>query len=116
MTARNKAGKALVTVDEGYTALPPLAVRPELTEIACAGGGRLTVFPLTEVKAMDKGKGVKLIQLADNERLLAVLPVGEDALEVPRPGRTGAMQMVKVTPNKLDAFRSEVRAKKGKPL
>ena len=83
LQARNKAGKAVLTLPEGSLPLPPLRVASldEALIVAATDQGHLLVFPAAELPVMPKGKGVKLISLpaprrGDKENLaaLAVLP------------------------------------------
>ena len=82
---RMRAGKAFLTLDEGELPLPPLMlakdVPAEASVLALASDGRAVGFPLAEVKALPKGKGVGLIGLAPGVKLsdLTVLAPGEAA-------------------------------------
>ncbi len=85
LTGRNKIGKAFLSVTEGETLLPPLRVplSPEdwaTTQIILVSEkGKVLVIPLSEVKELPKGKGVKLISLDENDRLLDWDILGESA-------------------------------------
>jgi topoisomerase-4 subunit A len=78
LQARNRAGKAVVTLGEGAALLPPARILDPATErLALATAeGRLLIFPLTELPEMAKGKGNKLVTLKGEDRILAatVLP------------------------------------------
>jgi topoisomerase-4 subunit A len=80
LQARNRAGKAVVTVADGATALAPSLTRdPAKDRYALATAeGRLLVFPLSELPEMAKGKGNKLVTLKGEDRILAacVIPTG----------------------------------------
>lgn len=79
MTARNKAGKAYVTCNEGETlCAPSIASNPAgsspvlaATHVACAStGGRLLTFEIAEMKTMTNGgRGLMLIGLEDKDTL-----------------------------------------------
>ena len=79
MTARNKAGKAYVTCNEGETlcapsiASNPAGASPVLaaTHVACAStGGRLLTFEIAEMKTMTNGgRGLMLMGLEDKDTL-----------------------------------------------
>jgi topoisomerase-4 subunit A len=79
MTARNKAGKAYVTCNEGETlCAPSIAANPAgsspvvpATHVACAStGGRLLTFEIAEMKTMTNGgRGLMLIGLDDKDTL-----------------------------------------------
>ncbi|MFN4290914.1 MAG: DNA topoisomerase IV subunit A [Permianibacter sp.] len=63
MLARNKNGKALLTVPEHAKVLVPKRVTDVANQlVACASNdGRLLVFPLSELPKMAKGKGNKML-------------------------------------------------------
>jgi topoisomerase-4 subunit A len=65
LLAKNKAGKALFNLPEKASLLPPLVLdnkTPQQLAVA-AGDGRLLVFPMSEVPELNKGKGVRLINI-----------------------------------------------------
>jgi len=58
---RNRAGKAVLKVDEGARVLPAAPVPTDDALLACANSdGRLLVFPVAEVPELPRGKGNKL--------------------------------------------------------
>ncbi|WP_110666262.1 DNA topoisomerase IV subunit A [Salinicola halophilus] len=86
LTGKNKAGKAALTVPKGCSVLPPQPI-PEGDEIRVAvvsNEGRLLVFALSQLPAMAKGKGNRMIDIpgqraANREEYvkdLAILPDG----------------------------------------
>jgi topoisomerase-4 subunit A len=70
MVARNKGGKAFITLPEGETLCAPSLVS-EATHVCCAStGGRILTFELAELKAMPNGgRGLMLISLEDKDTL-----------------------------------------------
>jgi topoisomerase-4 subunit A len=86
LQAKNKAGKALLTLPKGAKVmLPrPLANREQDLLAAVTTEGRLLVFPIRDLPQLGKGKGNKIIgipgeRVASREEYLtdlAVLPVG----------------------------------------
>ncbi|HEV3455522.1 MAG TPA: DNA gyrase C-terminal beta-propeller domain-containing protein, partial [Thermoanaerobaculia bacterium] len=86
LIARNRAGKAVLTVPAGAQVLPPQLVHDRGSDqvAAVTSGGRLLLFPLRELPLLARGKGVRIIGLragakgARGERLaaVAVLPAG----------------------------------------
>jgi len=80
LQARNRAGKAVITVGKDSNALLPCLTRdPTKDRYALATAeGRLLVFPLSELPEMAKGKGNKLVTLKGEDRILAacVVPAG----------------------------------------
>ena len=65
LLAKNKAGKALFNLPVGAEILPVLWLdNPESDQLAVtAGDGRLLVFSASEMPVMNKGKGVRLINI-----------------------------------------------------
>ncbi len=65
LLAKNKAGKAVFNVPDGADILPPILLdNPAQDQIAVASGdGRLLVFPASDMPEMNKGKGVRLINI-----------------------------------------------------
>jgi len=65
LLAKNKAGKALFKLPDGAQILPPLWLdNPDTDNLAVAAGdGRLLIFSASEMPQMNKGKGVRLINI-----------------------------------------------------
>lgn len=63
--AKNRAGKAMLTVPDGYTALPPrIVIDIEKTYLAIVtSDSHLLIFKVNELPELTKGKGNKLISL-----------------------------------------------------
>jgi topoisomerase-4 subunit A len=83
--SKNKAGKLLINLPEGATALKPIPLQHESDLLAVATlQGRLLIFPAAELPALSKGKGNKLIQIPvadlDNktDAVLAVLAIADN--------------------------------------
>ena len=81
LAAQKRVGKAVLSVGASARALPPvLAPAGSQPLVAVAtDSGRLLLFPLTELPALARGKGVKLLSLptakrgdAERENLIAV--------------------------------------------
>lgn len=76
LQSRQRAGKAVITVDKSPIA--PILVKETSTDrLALATAeGRLLVFPISDLPEMAKGKGNKLIVLKGEDRIVAatVLP------------------------------------------
>jgi topoisomerase-4 subunit A len=82
MAAKNRAGKALLTVPSGARPMRPLMLRdPENTLVlAITTEGRMLLFPVLDLPELPKGKGNKIIHVpperaASREELLAHLTV-----------------------------------------
>ncbi len=86
MLAKNKAGKALLTLPKGARVLPPAPVQDPQRDrvVAISNEGRMLVFPVSELPAMSRGKGNKIIGIPSKRVLareefvvaLAVVPEG----------------------------------------
>jgi topoisomerase-4 subunit A len=81
LQARNRAGKAALTVPDGAKVLAPIRVHNPETDLLAAAtdGGRLLIFPIKDLPLLARGKGVKIISLpqkGEKESLVAcaVLP------------------------------------------
>lgn len=75
LDAGNKNGKAVVTVPDGATILPPLFINDVEHDflVIVSSEGRLLVFPVKDLPKLSKGKGNKLISLDDTEVLKSIL-------------------------------------------
>ena len=85
--SRQKAGKAVLTLDEGETALPPVHIpqawlhHPDCRVVLATAQNRLLAFGIGELKAMAKGRGLQLVKLAAGDTLaLAGIVCGEEYL------------------------------------
>ncbi len=75
LVARNKGGKAFITLAEGESVCPPSVVVAEATHVACvSANGRLLTFELSELKALERGgRGLMLLALEAPDRLLGAV-------------------------------------------
>ncbi|MCK9514653.1 MAG: DNA topoisomerase IV subunit A [Ottowia sp.] len=86
MASRQRAGKAFVRLEAGEQLLPLTAIAaasaaPDAApsnpgSVACvARSGRILVFDLAEIRQMDHGgRGLMLMRLADDDRLVGAVP------------------------------------------
>jgi len=64
LLSKNKAGKTLLTLPNGAKVLKPATVKSDEDLLAVVTlQGRLLIFPVSELPALAKGKGNKLIQI-----------------------------------------------------
>src|SRR5690606_32665123 len=65
LQAKNKNGKALLSLPEGSRVLAPVPVNQLDTDqvVAISNAGRLLVFPLTDLPQLSKGKGNKILSV-----------------------------------------------------
>ena len=116
MIGRTKAGKQFVTVDDGAAILPPTPLKTgEVPMVAALSSDeKLLIFPLLDVKDLSGGgKGVILMGLADNARLISVAVVTDPAVVVEGTGRAGAKKVATIAGGAIGEYLSQ-RARKGK--
>ena len=91
MVARQRAGKVFMTLLPGEEPLPPVPLAAGQDHVAALSSrGRLLVFPLAEMRAVPRGRGVIIIGLDREETLAAIglAPAGRVVLQgVNRLGR-----------------------------
>ena len=118
LIARNKAGKALISLPENAKVMEPktLANATALV-IAMTSAGRMLIFPAKDLPALSKGKGNKIVTIpAENakergELLVKLLLISDQAsLEF----HSGKRKIV-LKPEDLQKFRAE-RGRKGSTL
>ena len=122
LIARNKAGKALISLPENAGVLPPLSLPKTFAEstallVALTSAGRMLVFPVQDLPSLAKGKGNKIIGIPsanakDRSELLVRLLVIEpsDSL-VFHSGK----RKITLKPEDWQKFRAE-RGRKGTQL
>ena len=115
LVARNRAGKAMITLPENARALTPLEIHGEddmLLSITAAG--RMLMFPVADLPQLSKGKGNKIVSIPS-----AQAAAGEDRLAwlfvlPPQTSLTLYIGKRKLTlrPEDLQKYRAE-RGRKG---
>jgi topoisomerase-4 subunit A len=117
MVSRVKAGKAFMTLDDGDEPLAPGIVGGDANAIACLSEkGRLLVFGLDEIKSLSGGgRGVILMELEKNEKLLAAQAISQKGVIVSGTGRGGKEQTIELSASSLKDHIGK-RARKGKAL
>jgi topoisomerase-4 subunit A len=117
MVARNRGGKSFITLDDGDEPLTPRPMFTGASAIACLSEkGRLLVFGVDEIKTLSAGgRGVILMELEKNEKLLAAQPISQRGVIVSGAGRGGKAQEVALSASGL-AVHIGKRARKGKAL
>ena len=114
MIARNKAGKAFLTLDKGEKPLPPAPVAGNSVAVLTQGG-RLLLFPLAELKEMAKGKGLMLIDLPKNDEVVGIAVSGGETLLIGGSGRGGKIVRQPLDARAQVAFRG-ARARRGQEI
>lgn len=108
LQARNRAGKAVVSLGDAAL-MPPVLCRDPASELAvCTAEGRLLVFPVADLPELAKGKGNKLIGLKGKDEILAlgVLPPAANLV------LTCGKRTLTLKPADLDLYRG-ARASRG---
>ena len=120
LIGRNKAGRQMMSLDEGDAPIRPYVFAAGLALVVCLGGTaerpRWLVFALDEAKVLKSGgRGTRLIDLEKGEALMQVLVVGEQGLELSGEGRGGKPMRRSVSQRELNDYRAP-RGRKGKPI
>lgn len=117
MISRVKAGKAFMTIDAGDEPVAPRTVDAADSAIACLSEkGRLLVFGMDEMKTLSGGgRGVILMELDKNEKLVAAQPISQRGVIVSGAGRGGKAQELPLSASALAPHIGK-RARKGKAL
>ncbi|MGM3173996.1 DNA topoisomerase IV subunit A [Dickeya lacustris] len=77
LVARNRVGKALLTLPEHARVLPPLEItRDDDLLLTITAAGRILLFPVSDLPVLSKGKGNKIVSIA-----AAQLASGEDRVQ-----------------------------------
>ncbi|SDV50924.1 DNA topoisomerase IV subunit A [Chitinasiproducens palmae] len=94
MVARNRGGRAFVTLEKGAEPLQPVPVLPTASHVAClASDGRLLAFDIAEMKTQPGGgRGVSLIALDPGQTLVSAMPITSAGLILSGTGRGGKAQ------------------------
>jgi topoisomerase-4 subunit A len=114
MVSRNKAGKAFLALDKGEKPLPPAPAIGHTAAVLTLGG-RLLLFPLTELKEMAKGKGLMLIDLAKNDEVVGVAVSDGQSLKIGGSGR-GGKPVEQLIDKRLQADFQGNRARRGQEI
>ncbi len=117
MVSRTRGGKSFITLDDGDEPLAPRPVIAGASAIACLSEkGRVLVFGIDEIKSLTAGgRGVILMELEKNEKLLAAQPISQRGVIVSGIGRGAKAQEILLSASGL-AVHIGKRARKGKGL
>jgi topoisomerase-4 subunit A len=111
LISRNRAGKAFMALDQGEQPLQPARSLGDTVAIV-SQKGRLLLFPLAELKALTKGRGLMLIDLDINDELVAAAINNGEAVTISGIGRGGKITEVTVNRKEVATYRG-TRARKG---
>ena len=118
MISRQKGGKSFMSMDEGDEPLMPAIIGKQASALVClAEKGRLLVFGMDEIKTQASGgRGVTLMDLDANEKLLAAQPISKKGVRIlGTSARSGKHQENTLSGADL-AHHFGKRARKGKLL
>jgi topoisomerase-4 subunit A len=101
LTTRLRAGKAFLSLDDQEEPLPPVPIPKDRSGwvVASSSDGRALLFPVSEVKALGKGKGVQLMKLEGGARVSTLNHTGQLQLRGRVQKKSGAVA-VKLSPDK----------------
>lgn len=118
LVARNKAGKAVLSLPENAKVLPPLLIPDEnALLVALTQASRMLIFPVKDLPSLSKGKGNKIISISANDAkarldfVVKLLLISENASLVFHSGK----RKITLKPEDLQKFRAE-RGRKGSSL
>ena len=118
LIARNKAGKALISLPENAKVLKPETLSESASLlVSLTSAGRMLIFPVRDLPALSKGKGNKIISIpaanakARSELLVKLFLIsGQASLEF-----HSGKRKITLKPEDLQKFRAE-RGRKGSQL
>ena len=118
LIARNKAGKALISLPENAKVLKPETLSESASLlVSLTSAGRMLIFPVRDLPALSKGKGNKIISIpaanakARSELLVKLFLISEQASLEFHSGK----RKITLKPEDLQKFRAE-RGRKGSQL
>lgn len=118
LIARNKAGKAVLTLPENAQVLPAKIIENSTALlVALTRAGRMLIFPVRDLPSLSKGKGNKIIGIPAAEAkvrsdfVVNLLLISENASLVFHSGK----RKITLKPEDLQKFRAE-RGRRGSSL
>jgi len=119
LVTKNKAGKALLSLPQGAGVMRPVPVTDPATDrlVAITNEGRMLVFPVSELPALARGKGNKIISIPSN-RVVAREEFVVAVASVPEGGRLIAYsgkRYIALKSGDLDQYQGE-RGRRGNKL
>ena len=118
LIARNKAGKALISLPENAKVLKPETLSESTSLlVSLTSAGRMLIFPVRDLPALSKGKGNKIISIpaanskSRSELLVKLFLISEQASLEFHSGK----RKITLKPEDLQKFRAE-RGRKGSQL
>ncbi len=118
MVSNRKAGREFMSIDPGEAPIAPFIYQdsPGNYVAALSQNGRLLLFPIAELKQLARGRGMIVMGLDENERLLAVAVSDQAMLTITGIApRSGKPDQVELSGDKL-AHHVGKRARMGRVL
>ncbi len=115
LVARNRAGKALITLPDNARVLPPLEIHNDDDMLlAITAAGRMLMFPVGELPQLSKGKGNKIISIPSAEAAAGTDRLAYLNILPPQSGVTihVGKRKLKLRPEELQKVRTE-RGRRG---
>jgi topoisomerase IV subunit A len=117
MISSRRAGKEFMNVEEGETPIHPTTFEESAQNYVAllSERGRMLLFQFPELKQMSRGRGVILMGLEKDEKLVAAIVSDKAALTVVGSGRGGKEKEIELTPKDLSHYAVR-RARMGRVL
>ncbi|WP_045049134.1 DNA topoisomerase IV subunit A [Rouxiella chamberiensis] len=115
LVARNRAGKAMITLPENARALPPIELDGEDNMLlSITQAGRMLMFPVADLPQLSKGKGNKIVSISAADAAAGVDTLAWLLVLAPQSSITLHVGKRKLTlrPEDLQKFSAE-RGRKG---
>lgn len=118
MAGRVKAGKVVMSLEQGEKVLQPVPVfavsliNPECKVLLASEDNRLLAFELGELRVMAKGRGLQMMSLADKTSLSLMCVTDKSEFTVQIKGKRGAVKTERLRVRDLE----NKRGRKGKLL
>jgi topoisomerase-4 subunit A len=117
MMSTRRAGREFLAIEEGETPLAPFMYEesPGNYVAAISAQGRMLLFQIGEMRQMSKGRGVIIMGLEKDEKLVAVVVSDQPGLVVSGVGRAGKEKDVTIDSKEMGHYAGH-RARMGRVL
>jgi len=117
MMSTRRAGREFLSVEDDERPLQPMPYREAAGNyvVAVSGQGRMLLFQLAEMKQMARGRGVIVMGLEKDEKLVAVAVTSQRTLTVSGIGRGGKEREVTIAEKDMGHYAGH-RARMGRVL
>jgi topoisomerase-4 subunit A len=117
MMSTRRAGREFMTVEEGEAPLPPFMYEesPGNYVAAVSAEGRMLLFQIAEMKQMSKGRGVIIMGLEKEEKLIAVVVSDRPSVIVAGVARGGKEKEITIPQKEMGHYAGH-RSRMGRVL